>query len=200
MRGVAIGTVDRVAEALGASVDLTIRWEGEQLDRLMDAGHAWIVERTASRLASMGWETRTEVSFNHYGDRGVVDLLALHPVLRVVLVVEAKTSVANVQDMLGRLDVKARLGRAIAESVGWTDVGTVTPAFVLSNTRTARREVMRHDLSFGRYAMRGRSALTWVREPSRPVPSGLLWFVNVPDVHGMSVTRGRRVRRVKNGP
>jgi transcriptional regulator with XRE-family HTH domain len=199
LRGVPLGTLERVASELGASIDLTLRWEGEQLDRLIDAGHAWLGERTATQLASDGWLTRTEVSFNHYGDRGVVDILAFDPVTRVLLVIELKTAIGDIQATLGRLDVKARLGRSIGESVGWRDVRAIVPAFVLAGTVRNRRTLATHAASFGRYAMRGRAALAWVRRPSPSVPSGLLWFANVPDSHGVGVTRGRRVRRINSG-
>jgi transcriptional regulator with XRE-family HTH domain len=199
LRTMPLGTIERVASTLGASVDLTLRWEGEQLDRLIDAGHAWLVEHTAALLASIGWLTRTEVSFNHYGDRGIVDLLAFHPATKVLLIVEAKTSIGDIQATLGRLDVKARLGRSIGESVGWVDVQAVVPVFLMAGTRTNRRTLARHQASFGRYAVQGRSAVAWVRRPSAPAPSGLLWFANVPDSHGVGVTRGRRVRTVNSG-
>ena len=194
-----MGTIERVMEALGATMDVTVRWHGERLDRLVDAGHAAIVERTTAHLASLGWLCRPEVSFNHFGDRGLVDVVAIHVATRMVMIVEVKTAIGDVQAMLGRLDVKARLGRTIAESVGWTDARAVAPAFVIANTRTARRCVLRHEHSFRRYSLRGRSALAWLRNPRLPAPSGLLRFVNVPDVHGVSVKRGRRVRTANNG-
>lgn len=200
VRGVPLGTVERIASALGATVDVTVRWQGEQLDRLIDAGHARLQQDIASVLASLGWLSRAEVSFNHFGDRGVVDLLAFNPGVKVILVVEVKTSIGDLQAALGRLDVKARLGRSLAETVGWTDGRAVVPAFVVADTRTARRIVAQHEALFIRYSVRGRSALAWIRRPRVPAPTGLLWFANVPDSHGASVTRGRRVRPVKRGP
>lgn len=196
VRGLALGTIERVATALDATVDVTLRWEGEQLDRLIDAAHAHLAQGTAAHLTSLGWLVRPEVSFNHYGDRGVVDILAFHPVVRMLLVIEIKASIGNLQATLGRLDVKARLGRSLAESVGWTSVAAVIPVFVFGDTRSVRRTLAAHGAIFPRYAVRGRSALAWVRRPVMPAPSGLLWFAKVPDSHGVSVTRGRRVRTV----
>ena len=181
--------------ALGATADLTVRWQGEQLDRLADATHALIVERAASEFGSAGWLTRVEVSFNHFGDRGRVDLLAFHPVGRILIVAEAKSAIGDTQDTVGRLDVKARLGPMLAESVGWGEVSHVLPALVIGDSRTARRVVGRHGATFGRFTLRGRSALAWLRRPGPPVPSGLLWFTNVPDSRETGATRTRRVRR-----
>ena len=199
IRGVPLGTIERVADALGATIDVTIRWQGEQLDRLLDAAHASIEEQTATLLASSGWSVRPEVSFNHYGDRGRVDLLAFHPAAGVVLVIEVKGSIGDLQDALGRLDVKVRLGRSLADASGWAGVRAVVPAFVFADTRTVRRTVARHAAIFARFGLRGKSAQAWVRRPFSPTPSGLLWFVNVPDSHGVSVTRGQRVRTVRSG-
>ena len=69
-------------------------------------------------MASSGWSVRPEVSFNHYGDRGRVDLLAFHAASGVALVIEVKGSIGDLQDALGRLDVKLRLGRSLADASG----------------------------------------------------------------------------------
>jgi hypothetical protein len=196
---VSLGTVERVAEALGATLDVTLRWQGEQLDRLLDAAHASIQEQTAALLGSSGWSVRPEVSFNHFGDRGRVDLLAFHPGSSVVLVIEVKGSIGDLQDAIGRLDVKLRLGRSLADASGWAGVRAFVPAFVFADTRTVRRTIALHAAIFARFTVRGRSAQAWVRRPSLPAPTGLLWFVNVPDSHGVSVTRGKRVRTVRSG-
>jgi transcriptional regulator with XRE-family HTH domain len=198
IRSVPLGTIERIAEILGATVDVTLRWQGEQLDRLLDAAHASIEEQSAAFLTSSGWSVRPEVSFNHYGDRGRVDLLAFHPGAGVVLIVEVKGSIGDLQDALGRLDVKLRLGRSLADASGWSGVRAIVPVFVFSDTRTVRRTIAQHAAIFARFALRGRSAQAWVRRPSLPGPSGLLWFVKVPDSHGVSATRNRRVRTVKS--
>ena len=198
LRGLPLGTVERIADALGASVDVTLRWEGEQLDRLIDAAHAFIQQRSAALLAAGEWTVRPEVSFNHYGERGRVDLLAYHPRTAMVLVVEVKGSLGDLQDALGRLDTKARLGRSLADAAGWPSVRAVVPAFVFADTRAIRRTIASHEAIFERFSLRGRSALAWTRRPSFPAPGGLMWFVSVPDSHGVSVTRTRRVRTVNS--
>ena len=199
MRAVTVGTIERIALALGASVDLTLRWEGEQLDRLIDAAHSWLEQHVAEALSGNGWLVKAEVSFNHFGDRGRVDLLAFHSPTRIVLVVEVKSGIGDIQDTLGRLDVKSRLARSLADAAGWADPRAVVPALTIADTRSARRVVADHEALFSRFALRGRSALAWTRRPSMPDPSGLLWFTNVPDLHGVTVARGRRVRTVESG-
>ena len=53
-------------------------FRGADLDRLLDEGHAALVGAVASRLASLGWEVRPEVSFAVYAERGSIDLVEWH--------------------------------------------------------------------------------------------------------------------------
>jgi transcriptional regulator with XRE-family HTH domain len=190
--GMTLASIERIAEPLGASLQLVARWRGEQLDRLMDAAHAALQQAVAALLADLGWEVRVEMSFNQYGDRGRIDLVAYHRAMRIVLVVEIKTALGDLQETLGRLDIKVRVGRQVARDAGWTDVVAVIPALVIGDSRLARRTVAEHAALFARYERRGRTALAWLRHPASPMPTGLLWFANGPDSHGATIGRGRR--------
>lgn len=181
--GMTIAVIDRVVSALGASAALQIRWQGEQLDRLLDSAHASLQQSVAVLLRSLGWDVRVEVSFNHFGDRGRVDLIAYHAALRVVLVIEIKSALGDLQDTIGRLDVKARLGRDIARELGYGAATIVIPVLVIGDSRSARRTVTDHGALFARYGLRGRLALAWLRQPHAPMPTGLLWFATRPDSH-----------------
>ncbi len=158
---------------------MEVRWHGAEIDSLVDRGHAGIVTATAGRLHHCGWITHAEVSFNHFGDRGRCDLVAWHPARRILLIIEVKTRVGNLQETLGRLDVKTRLGPVIAQQLGYAQPALVVPAFVLVEDGANRRLVARHEAIFRRYSPRGRSALAWVRQPTAGVV-GLLWFESPP--------------------
>jgi len=54
IHGVAVGVLVRAAAAMGASVDIRLRWNGEQLDRLLDEAHARLVEAVVARLLVVG--------------------------------------------------------------------------------------------------------------------------------------------------
>jgi transcriptional regulator with XRE-family HTH domain len=187
--GMTLRSLDRVVSALGATVHLQVRWQGDRLDQLLDARHASIQQATAELLSRFGWTVRVEVSFNHYGDRGRIDVFACHPRIRVVLVVEAKSGLGDLQETLGRLDVKVRVARQLARELGWTDVSGVVPALVIGDSRAARRVVAQHGALLARLSARGRSAVVWLRRPADPMPDGLLWFVNPPDSHQVSTRR-----------
>lgn len=198
LTGVTLDSLDKVVDALGASVHIQIRWHGEQLDRLMDAAHAGIQQSVAELLLAFGWIVRVEVSFNDYGDRGRVDILAFHPVLRILLVIEIKSAFGDLQETLGRLDVKCRVGRKLARELEWGDMAAVIPVLVIGESRTARRTMTQHAALFQRYRVRGRSAIAWLRTPSAPTPAGLLWFANRTDSHQVTATRGKRVAKRSN--
>ena len=132
--------LERVAKALGARMTVRLDWNGEALDRLLDAGHATLVERVANLFRSAGWEVAAEVTFWVRGERGSVDLLAWHEASGVAIVVEVKSVVPDVQATLMSFDRKGRLGREIAVGRGWkpTSVGRL---LVIGESRTSRRRV-----------------------------------------------------------
>jgi len=102
----------------------------------------------------------------------------MHPATGVLLVVELKTDLVDVQSLLGTLDAKTRLGRHIAAQFGW-EVRTVVPAIVFTEGRTTRYRIQRLATLFDRYSLRGRAAITWLRHPVG-APSGLLWLSAIP--------------------
>ena len=139
--------VERIAHALGARVLVRIDWNGEALDRLLDADHARLVEIVASLLRRADWEVAAEVTFWIRGERGSVDLLAWHAQSRIVLVIEVKSIVPDIQAMLMSFDRKARLGAEIAATRGWRPAA-VGKLLVIGESRTARRRVESHRTTF----------------------------------------------------
>ena len=68
--------LERVAKALGARMTVRLDWNGEALDRLLDAGHATLVERVANLSSGVPDGRWLPRSFWVRGERGSVDLLA----------------------------------------------------------------------------------------------------------------------------
>jgi transcriptional regulator with XRE-family HTH domain len=192
--GLTLGALARLAAALDSSLVVEIRWRGADIDRLIDRTHAALQNAAAARLERAGWITRAEVSFNHYGDRGRCDLLAWHPSSRSLLVVEVKSRIGDVQEMLGRVDVKVRLGPLLAAQCGWPQPASVVAALVLKDDRAARAVLVRHPATFARYGLRGRAALAWLRAPLST--SGLVWFEGTDSDQARITGAGRvRIRR-----
>jgi transcriptional regulator with XRE-family HTH domain len=183
-----VGTLRGIAAAVGADVDIQLRWRGATLDRLVDERHAAIVGSMVARLAQVGWDVVPEASYSRYGERGSIDILALHRGRNTVLVVEVKTELGSVEATLRKHDEKVRLAAPIAQErfgVRPTQVGRL---LVLPGDSTPRRQVARNGAVFDRtYPLRGHAIDSWLRRPSGSM-SGLLF---------VSCTPGSGVRRVR---
>jgi transcriptional regulator with XRE-family HTH domain len=196
LRGVPVDGIVAMAAALGAEVELGVRWHGEGLDRLLDGQHAAIVEAIVGLLGPDGWECAVEVSFSIYGERGSVDVLAFHPATGTVLVVEVKSVVPDAQSLLASHDRKLRLALRIAAARGWTGRAAACLLVVPEGT-TARRRIAALDQSFRvAYPVRGVAVRRWLRAPAGPM-SGLLFL---PDSQGDGVGRRRSARKRVTGP
>ncbi len=195
--GVTVGSLVRTCAALGADVDIRLRWRGEQLDRLVDEGHAALVDATVKRLVRLGWTTEVEVSFSIWGERGSIDILAVHTGHRALLVVEVKSVVVDSQATLHGLDRKARLASEIAEKRGWS-AGHVSRLLVVTATATSRRRIARLATTYEvALPARGSTVRSWLACPDSPI-AGILFLSNDSQDGSMHRSTGReRVRRRK---
>lgn len=201
-RGHADGVSVRVLRRTCAVLDVRLAWDighrGPELSRLGDADHAALADWLAMKLEALGWRVAAEVSFNQYGDRGRIDLLAHEPITRTLLVIEVKTVIVDIQYLLGALDVKARLGPTIARSMHWSPTRTVRMLAVVDGT-TNRRRIADHQRLFARFTVRGAAAMAWLRKPGN-APDGLLLFAKLPNRKLADVRRAGRQRvRVGGG-
>jgi transcriptional regulator with XRE-family HTH domain len=191
---VSIPALRRLGRAVGAEIVIGVRWRGAEIDRLRDEDHAQVAGAVVRLLESDGWLVRSEVTYNEYGERGSIDILAFHPETRTLLVIEVKSELVSVEETLRRLDQKTRLAPTIARTqFGWTAT-RASPLLALLDTRTCRRRVARHDAVLGRaFSLRGLRAKAWLRAPSGP--AGLLLYVSLSTADG-AVRRPVGVRRV----
>ena len=89
LEDVGFGQIHAVARALDARFEGLVRWQGGDLDRLTNRAHAQMHEAMARWFAELdGWLAVPEVSFAHYAERGVVDVMAWHASTGIVLVIE----------------------------------------------------------------------------------------------------------------
>ncbi|HEY6608136.1 MAG TPA: helix-turn-helix transcriptional regulator [Candidatus Limnocylindria bacterium] len=191
-----LATVRGVLRALDGWARLDVQWAGRgDLDRLLDADHAQLVQAWSAAHLRAGWDVWPEASYSIFGERGRIDLLAFHARTGTLEVAECKSSIWDVQDTLGRIDAKVRLAPNVARERGW-HVTRVVGALVIIEGRTARRRIAEHDLLFGAFDARGWAAHAFVRDPRRPAV-GLLAFVSLPRTNSRGLRRAgqRRVRR-----
>jgi transcriptional regulator with XRE-family HTH domain len=178
-----LDALERITSALGARLVLQAQWHGEELDRLLDASHASLVDILVRRLASAGWDAWPEATFSIAGERGSIDVLAWHPASASLLVTEVKSVMPDVQATVAGLDRKARLAGIVAAQRGWR-AKNVSRVLVLPEDRTARRRLARFAPTFER-ALPARTVEVrrWIREPGPPI-SGVLFLTDLSRVQG----------------
>lgn len=163
--GVVVDRVMRVAKALDIRLEWNAWWRGGELDRMVNAGHAAMHESVARWLRASGWLIAPEASFSIYGERGVIDVLAFEPASRALLVVELKTQLVDVQELLEAVDRYRRLAPVVARERGW-DVETVSAWVVLRDTPTNRRRLADHATVLrSAFPTDGRSMRGWLARP-----------------------------------
>jgi len=197
---VGLTSARRVGAALGIHLDLEPRYRGADAYRLLDAGHAAVVETIVRRLHGLGWASEVEFTFNHFGERGSVDVLAWREQGSVVAVIEVKTRLVDVQDTLSALDRKVRIvPQLVRGQRGWRPrvVGRI---LILPDTTSNRSAVARHSATL-RAVMpaTSREVLHWWRDPG--ASTGGIWFLSgTSHVGGKRLTAGRRRVRPRRSP
>jgi transcriptional regulator with XRE-family HTH domain len=173
---VSVRTLRRVLATLDFRVDLVGRWRGGDADRLLNARHSALHESVARFLESMpAWLEAPEVSFSIFGERGVIDILAWHAERRVLVVIELKTEIVDVQALIGTVDRCRRLAPQIARDRGWPP-RAVSSWVIVEGTRTNRWRVAAH-AAFLRsaYPLDGRAMAAWLRDPAGSVAALSFW-------------------------
>lgn len=181
---VPFGTIVAIGNAVGADIELLARWQGEQLDRLIDERHATTLDAAVRLLRTFGWEVEVEATYSIYGERGSIDLFASRRDVAVVLATEIKASVPEASNPVIGLNRKARLAPELAKARGWPCRG-VGQLLVIAESSTSRRRVARHrDIFDTAFPTRGRDVTAWLAKPTVPVIRGLLFLDPTKDRHG----------------
>jgi transcriptional regulator with XRE-family HTH domain len=187
LEGPSLRLTRRVAGALGISLRFAPTWRGAETGRLLDERHAELETAVVRRLTAAGWIATPERSFSIWGERGSIDVFARQPVREALLVVEVKTRVADLQDLLSTLDRKRRLGPEIARIDGWRPraIGCV---LVLPEETWARNAVRRHEaLLHAALPDRGVDVRRWLDDPLGDLRG--VWFL-------LDAPRGSAKRRI----
>jgi hypothetical protein len=146
-------------------------------------------------LRAFGWMVEVEVSFSKWGERGSIDVLAWHPPMRALLIVEIKSELGSLEGTLRPFDVKARHARTIArERFGW-QARVVGRTLVLPEDRTARRAAARHATVLDTaLPARSRQLRSWLHAPAHDI-AGVWFLTNRQHVDGKrNPSAVRRVR------
>ncbi len=193
-----IRSVRQVCDALDVPIELVPRMPAAEITRLLDEGHARLVEHVLALLRDAGWETIAEYTFSHFGERGSVDIVAWHTASRTLLIVEVKTQLMDVQELIGTLDRKVRLvPMLLARERGWK-AAHVARLLAVEESATARRVVAAHRVTFDTtFPVRSRDVARWIGRPADGMAG--LWFLSSTNGargnrHATAVRRVRRPR------
>lgn len=169
--------LERVLAVFGARLSVKVLWQGEELDRILDRGHAVLVDSKMELLGRSGWVSIPEATFNVYGERGSIDILAWHPIARILLVIEVKSVVPDIQATLAGVDRKVRVARVLARERGWNPTG-VGRILVLPDDRTARRRIDAFATTIRRaFPARTSEVRRWLQKPAGEL-SGVLFLTD----------------------
>jgi transcriptional regulator with XRE-family HTH domain len=162
---VPLGKLRRVAAVLEVRLPLDPRWRGADVTRLLAGRHAAMTEIVVRTLLEGGWEARPEVSFSHFGERGVVDILAWHAESRTLLLVELKTELVDMNELLAVQDRRRRLAATIAEPFGWQP-RHVGQWVLVAESRTNRRRLAAVQTAVRAvFPANGHRMARWLRRP-----------------------------------
>jgi transcriptional regulator with XRE-family HTH domain len=187
-----------ICAALDVRLDMVPRWRGGDLDRVLNARHSAMAESVAVAFGRLpGWIIRPEVSFSIYGERGVIDFVAWHPVRRALLLLELKTGLVDVGEPLATADRRRRLAPRIGREQGWDPVVVGSWIAILDTSTNADRIRRHRELLRTAFPAGGRPMSRWLRNPSGPISS--LSLRSIPELRNARAGLAKRVRMPRNG-
>lgn len=196
LENMTVRSARRIGSALEIRLPFSPTWRGGDGARLVDAGHAALIERIVGVLRAGTWECVVEFTFNVFGERGSVDVLGWHAATGTLLIAEAKTRLLDTQDTNASLARKARIvPRVSARERGWAarHVGVL---LVLDDLTANRSAVARHSSTFeAAYPVRGHDVRAWIRHPVGNLRG--VWFL-APSTGGATTRRGTARPRVRH--
>jgi hypothetical protein len=180
----------RIAAVSDVRLDLVARWRGGEFDRLLNSRHSALHESVARSFTRLeDWEFAPEVSFSIFGERGVIDILAWHRPSGALLVIELKTAIVDVNDLIGGVDRKRRLAAGIAKARGW-HATSVSVWVIVERGRTNQRRIHAHRAVLSAaFPADGRTVGAWLHHPTGPMAILSTWPSATP-----SRTAGARAR------
>ena len=190
---------ERICGVLRIAVFLDARWLDGDVDRLIDRVHAAVVEVVVRFLRDVGWDVLVEFGFNHYGDRGSVDVLAWHAEHRTLLIVEVKSRLTDLQATFSRFDTKVRVVPAVVgRERGW-QARHLGRLLVMPGTKANRASVGRHAETFATaFPERMPAVRAWLHAPNRPM--GGVWYLASMPPRTQKQALGARRPRTRASP
>jgi len=123
----------RILRTLGVEPELILT--PPRVDRVpvRDRAHARCVGAVAQRLRRAGFIVATEVEVGGPRWRGFIDILAIHPTARLLLVIEIKTEITDLGSVDRQLSGYVAAAWAAARSRGWRPRGVTGILLLLAS-------------------------------------------------------------------
>jgi transcriptional regulator with XRE-family HTH domain len=194
---ISLDNLRALARVLGVRLELLPLWRGGAFDRLLDQGHAELGERVASHLRRYRYEVLLEYSFNHFGERGSVDVVGWHESSRSLVLIELKTRVYDLQGLLSSSHRKMRVVPALLRRErGWS-AANLGHVLVLAETRANRSLLKRYAISLdSAFPARTSEVKRWLKGPTGSLAG--VWFLA--DISGTDAGRGETRRNRPRAP
>jgi len=149
-------TASRVLRALSVEAELRLLPPRVETPPVRDRAHARCVAALSRRLARAGFIVATEVEVGSGRWRGFIDVLAMHPASRLLLVWEVKTALNDIGAADRQLGSYVEAAWEAASGLGWRPRG-VTGILVLLATEESDRRLREHRAYFDRaFTLRSR--------------------------------------------
>lgn len=193
---VRVDDVVRAIDALGGRIDFVVRWQGGELDRVLMVVTPALHEAVARSFRNLdGWTIAPEVSFNVRRERSVIDILAWHGRTRTLLVIELKTEVVDISELMGTLDRKTRLARTVARARGWFADRTAVWLIVADSAMNRRRVAAHATTLRAALPSDGRSVRGWLVNPETDLRFLSFWTNETGGRTNGGLATIKRVRR-----
>lgn len=141
-------------------------------ERQRDPAHARLSAHVVTRLRRAGWEARAEVEVGGDRSRGWMDVLAVHPISRVMLVIELKTEIHDLGQIERSLGWYEREAWAVARRLGWRPTREIGCLLLLAtDANDLRVAANRASIDLG-FPLRARHLEPVVRGGAAPTERG----------------------------
>jgi hypothetical protein len=167
-----ISTAVRVLDALDVEIDLRLAVPTGG-GRQRDAAHARCVAYVARRLESHGFRVAAEVPIVHGRWHGFIDVLAYHPVDRLLVILEVKTELPDIGAMDRQLGMAERCAWDAAHRLGWRPRSATSALLLLSTDENDRRLSANGSWFNRRFRVRAREINRLLSDPARTPERGV---------------------------
>ncbi len=173
-RHVDVRVASAALDLLGIRVSLDGRTIGLANRRYQrDAVHARCAEYARRRLEVAGWSTALEVEIGHGRGRGWIDLLGFRAVDRALLVVEIKTEIRDVGEILRTIGWYERSAWTSARAFAWRPIRTSVLLLTLDSVENDARLRAHSSLIGSEFPTRADVAGEWLRKPEARAIRGI---------------------------